>query len=99
MLIVSIHLFTPIKNYCKFVIKMLQWKQMLFRGIIMEKEKIQRINELAKKEFLTEEEKQEQKQLRQEYIDEYKASLKAQLDNTYIVEQDGTKTKLKKKEN
>ena len=58
MLITSIHLFMPIKNYCKFVIKMLQWKQMLFRGIIMEKAKIQRINELAKKEFLTEEEKQ-----------------------------------------
>ena len=65
----------------------------------MEKEKIQRINELAKKEFLTEDEKQEQKELRQEYIEEYKASLKAQLDNTYIVDQDGTKTKLKKKNN
>ena len=63
----------------------------------MEKEKIQRINELAKKDFLTEEEKQEQKQLRQEYIDEYKASLKAQLDNTYIMNEDGTKTKLQKK--
>lgn len=64
----------------------------------MEKEKIQRINELAKKDILTDEEKQEQKQLRQEYIDEYKASLVAQLDNTYIVDKDGTKTKLKKKE-
>lgn len=64
----------------------------------MEKEKIQRINELAKKDILTDEEKQEQKQLRQEYIDEYKASLVSQLDNTYIVDKDGTKTKLKKKE-
>lgn len=64
----------------------------------MEKEKIQRINELAKKDILTDEEKQEQKQLRQEYIDEYKASLVAQLDNTYIVDKDGIKTKLKKKE-
>jgi len=63
----------------------------------MEKEKIQRINELAKKNYLTEEEKEEQAQLRQEYIDEYKASLKAQLDNTYIVDKDGTKTKLQKK--
>ena len=63
----------------------------------MEQKKIQRINELAKKEYLTEEEKAEQKQLRQEYIEEYKASLRAQLDNTYIVEQDGTKTKLQKK--
>lgn len=64
----------------------------------MEKEKIQRINELAKKDILTDEEKQEQKQLRQEYIDEYKASLVAQLDNTYILDKHGTKTKLKKKE-
>lgn len=63
----------------------------------MEPQKIQRINELAKKEYLTEEEKQEQKQLRREYIDEYKASLVAQLDNTYIIDKDGTKKKLKKK--
>ena len=65
----------------------------------MEQKKIQRINELAKKEYLTEEEKAEQKQLRKEYIDEYKSSLKAKLDNTYIVEKDGTKTKLRRKPN
>lgn len=63
----------------------------------MEKEKIERINELAKKEILTEEEKEEQKKLRQEYIEEYKNNLRAQLDNTYIVDENGNKEKLKKK--
>jgi len=67
----------------------------------MEKEKIQRINELAKKQkegTLTDEEIQEQKKLRQEYIDEYKRSLMSQLDNTYVMDENGNKTKLKKKE-
>ncbi len=53
----------------------------------MEKQKIARINALAKKakaEGLTDEEKVEQKQLRDEYIAEYRANLKAQLDNTTI---------------
>ena len=63
----------------------------------MEKSKIDRINELAKKEVLTEEEKLEQKALRQEYIEEYKSNLRAQLDNTYIVDENGNKEKLKKK--
>ncbi len=66
----------------------------------MTKEKIERINFLAKKqraEGLTEEEKQEQYILRREYIESYKQSLVAQLENTYIVEPDGTKTKIKPK--
>ena len=47
------------------------------------KEKIDRINELAhkaKSEGLTEEEKLEQGLLREEYIDSFRANLKAQLD-------------------
>ncbi len=63
----------------------------------MEQSKIDRINELARKqkaEGLTEEEKAEQAKLRREYIDSYKQSLMAQLDNMYIVEQDGTKRKV-----
>ncbi|MBQ7668864.1 MAG: DUF896 domain-containing protein [Clostridia bacterium] len=66
----------------------------------MEKEKIERINLLAKKQkegTLTSEEKEEQARLRKEYIEEYKNSLKVQLDNTYIVDEFGNKTKLKKK--
>ena len=60
---------------------------------------IARINELAKKaktETLTAEEIVERDKLRRIYIDSVKASLTGQLDNTYIVEPDGTKRKLKK---
>lgn len=67
----------------------------------MTEEKINRINELARKqkaEGLTEEEKQEQYILRREYIEGFKASLMSQLDNTYIVEPDGTKRKVKCKD-
>ena len=46
---------------------------------------------------LSEEEKQEQALLRQEYLAAIRQSLEAQLDNVYIVEKDGTQTKLKKK--
>ena len=67
----------------------------------MTEEKINRINELARKqksEGLTEEEKQEQFVLRREYIDSFKASLVSQLENTYIVEPDGTKRKVTAKD-
>lgn len=67
----------------------------------MEQSRIDRINELARKsrsEGLTEQEKQEQQQLRREYIDAYKASLTNILDNTTIQYEDGTKKKLKAKE-
>ena len=60
-------------------------------------EVIARINELAKKaktEGLTEEEIVERDKLRRIYIDNAKANLIGQLDNTYIVEPDGTKRKL-----
>ena len=61
-------------------------------------EVIARINELAAKAKtvgLTEEETAERDKLRRIYIDNVKASLTGQLDNTYIVSPDGTKTKLK----
>lgn len=66
----------------------------------MQQSKIDRINFLARKqkaEGLTEDEKAEQATLRREYIESYKASLMAQLDNLYIVEPDGTKRKVNKK--
>ncbi len=62
---------------------------------------IDRINFLARKsksEGLTEEEKQEQAVLRRAYIDSVLGSLKSELDNTYIVEPDGTKRKVSKKD-
>ena len=63
----------------------------------MTKEQIARINELArlgKQRPLTEEEQAEQHTLRRQYIDEFKASVKATLDHTYIQEPDGTKRPL-----
>lgn len=64
-------------------------------------EVIARINVLAKKakaEGLTQEEIQERDRLRRIYIDSVKANLTGQLENTYIVQPDGTKTKLHKKQ-
>jgi len=61
---------------------------------------INRINELAKKQKtvgLTEEEKKEQAILRREYIDSVLGSLRGNLDNTYIQDENGNKTKLEKK--
>ena len=61
---------------------------------------IARINELAKKaktEGLTPEEIAERDKLRRIYIDSVKQNLIGQLDNTYIVDQKGNKTPLKKK--
>ena len=60
-------------------------------------EMIERINELAKKkksEGLTDEEANEQKKLYKEYIDAFKANLKAQLELIEIVDDD--KHELKK---
>lgn len=66
------------------------------------KEQIARINELARKsktsEGLTEAERREQADLRRRYIDSVKESLTGQLDNTYVVDKQGNKRKLGKKE-
>lgn len=64
-------------------------------------ETIARINALAKKaktEGLTPEETAERDKLRRVYIDSVKANLIGQLDNTYIVDQNGNKHKLTKKD-
>ena len=65
----------------------------------MEKAKIDRINELArasKVRELTEEEKNEQKILRDEYRASFRLSLTSQLDNTVIVDPDGNRRSLRK---
>ncbi len=67
----------------------------------MEKEKLERINALARKQHevgLDEAEKAEQAELRAEYIAEFRASMGGILDNTYIQRPDGTKEKIKKTE-
>lgn len=63
-------------------------------------EKINRINELARKAKstgLTDEEKIEQKALRAEYVQAFRKNLEAQLENTIIVRPDGTKEEIRKK--
>ena len=63
-------------------------------------EKINRINELARKAKtvgLTEEEAIEQKALRAEYVKAFRSSLESQLESTIIVRPDGTKERIVKK--
>ena len=67
----------------------------------MEKKKVDRINELARKSKsvgLTPEEKEEQAQLRAEYIADFRRQTIEILDNTYLQRPDGTKEKLKPKQ-
>ena len=64
-------------------------------------EMIQRINELARKakssEGLTEEETRERAELRQAYVASVRENLRSQLDNTYLMDEKGNKTPLKKR--
>ena len=68
----------------------------------MKQEKIDRINELARKaktpEGLTQAEQDERAALRLEYVAAFRKNLVAQLENTVIVEPDGTKHRLHRKE-
>lgn len=66
----------------------------------MKQERIDRINVLARKaktEGLTPEETAEREVLRREYVEAFRQSLRAQLDNTYIVDEKGNKRPLSKK--
>ena len=68
---------------------------------MLKKEKIDRINHLAKKskgeEGLTEEEKKEQAALRKEYIESIRGNMRGQLNSILIKEKDGSITDLGKK--
>ena len=66
----------------------------------MKQEHIDRINELARKaktEGLSPEETEERDRLRKAYIADFRSSLETHLENTYIVDAKGNKTKLQKK--
>lgn len=67
----------------------------------MEQKKIDRINEFARRvkagETLSTAELAERDTLRREYIESYRRSLVTQLDNTYILDEKGNKSKLKRK--
>ena len=68
---------------------------------VMTKQEIERINFLAAKsktvEGLTGEEKEEQASLRKRYIEDVKASLRAQLDSAEVQNADGSVTPLQKR--
>ena len=66
----------------------------------MDKKLLDRINELSRKskgEGLTKEEKEEQKDLRDKYIQLVRKNLRGQLENISILEPDGSITSLSKK--
>ncbi len=63
-------------------------------------ELIKRINELSKKsreEGLNEEEKAEQAELRQKYIQKFRQGMENTLSNVYIMDEKGNKKKVGKK--
>lgn len=65
----------------------------------IQEDRLVRINQLAKKQKetgLTEQEKQEQAQLRQAYLKTFRAGLRQTLENTVIVDHDGNRRPLKK---
>lgn len=66
----------------------------------MEKEKVDRINELARKKKtvgLTEAEVLEQAELRRQYLADFREGMKQMLDQVYIQQEDGEYKKLEKK--
>jgi uncharacterized protein YnzC (UPF0291/DUF896 family) len=66
----------------------------------MKKEDIKRMNELyhlSQEKALSEDEFAEWEELKKRYVADFKASLTAQLDNTYIIDDKGNKRKLEKK--
>ena len=68
----------------------------------MEKEQIERINELARKKKsigLTAEELEEQAALRAQYLREFRANMEATLQAVRVEQEDGTYKPLVKKEN
>ena len=67
----------------------------------MEQESLPRLNELAKiakQRALTPEEDTERAALRKQYLATFRLAVQQQLDNTYIQYDDGTKVKLRRKE-
>ncbi len=79
----------------------LMYNLCIMKGVqVMTQEKIDRINELARKSKtvgLTDAEKAEQTELRNEYRRAVTGNLAASLENTYIMTPDGKKRKVTKK--
>ena len=67
---------------------------------MLETEKLNRLNELARKKKeagLTPEETQEHQTLQREYLANFRSCFENMLDHTYIQDEKGNKTPLKKK--
>lgn len=63
---------------------------------------IKRINELyhkSKAEGLTDEEKVEQKKLREDYVAAIKGNIRSQLENIRVVDENGNEVELKRRKN
>ena len=63
---------------------------------------IKRINELyhkSKAEGLTDEEKAEQKKLREDYVAAIKGNIRSQLENVKVVDENGNEIPLKRRKN
>ena len=66
----------------------------------MNEKKLARINELAKKQRtvgLNEEEKKEQQELRQKYIQAFRASMRQNLESIKVIDEEGNDVTPKKK--
>ena len=63
---------------------------------------IKRINELyhkSKAEGLTDEEKAEQKKLREDYVAAIRGNIRSQLENVKVVDENGNEVQLKRRKN
>ena len=62
------------------------------------KDRISELTRISRDRELTEAEQEERKLLRAEYLQSWKESVIGTLDNTYLVDEDGNKRKLERKE-
>ena len=62
------------------------------------KDRISELTRISRDRELTEAEQEERKLLRAEYLQSWKESVVGTLDNTYLVDDDGNKRKLERKE-
>ena len=62
------------------------------------KDRISELTRISRERELTEAEQEERKLLRAEYLQSWKESVIGTLDNTYLVDKDGNKRKLERKE-
>lgn len=61
------------------------------------KDRISELTRISRERELTAEEQAERQALRQEYLQSWRESVISTLDNTYLVDENGNKTKLPKK--